>query len=393
MNPPLMEPAVASPNLEEPNRAAAVRPRVAFISHTAEWVGPTNSLTLLLERLRSQFQVTVFVPGQGPFTEGLDARGIDWVQFRRLDKWDVWKVRSALKRFGADLLYANNTHSSSRIGLVAARLAGVPFITHVRGMAWDKGKGRMGYLRYADRVVAVSDACGASVSRFVRPGHLVTVHNGIPLSRDDGLLNRDSQTELRREFGFGPDDTVITSVSHVMPRKGQAHAVEAFRQIEDQFPNARLLLVGKLNRDPGYVEALEKTIDDAGLSEKAKIAGFRRDVSNLLQISDLFIHTAIADPHPRSVIEAMAWELPVVALAADGVAETVVPDETGFLTPVDEPQGLVQGLERLLGDEELRARMGKAGRQRVEAHFTDEATARGVAEQINQVLRSQRGTS
>ncbi len=384
--------AERSPDRASLGQGQGALPRVAFLSHTAEWVGPTNSLTLLLRRVRHRFDVEVFVPGVGPFTEGLDELGISWLEFPALDKWDVLRLRRALVDHSIDLLYANNTHSSSRIGMVAARLAGIPFITHVRGMAWDKGWGRMGYLRLAERVIAVSDACGESVRRFAGSGRLVTVHNGIPLEADAEIQVGDRE-EIRREFGYGPNDLVVASVSHVMPRKGQEHSVAALKILAVDVPEAKLLLIGKLDRDPAYVSKLRGEIESAGLGDRVLIPGFRSDVGQILSAADVFVHTALADPHPRSVIEAMARGLPVVAFAADGVPETVVEGTTGFLSQPGDVPGLAEGLSKLLTDEGLRVKMGKAGRQRVEAHFTDDATASKIAEQITQVLNSRKGLS
>lgn len=366
------------------------RPRVAFLSHTAEWIGPTNSLTLLLTHLRERYDLRVFVAGTGSFTEGLDELGIPWDSFGKLDKWELLDFRRAFLAFDPDLLYANNAHSTARIGLLVSLLHKVPFITHVRGMAWHASWLKMGYLRLADRVVAVSDACGESVARFVHPERLVTVHNGIPLEQPGSGSER---RQLRDELGIGPDEVLITSVSHVTPRKGQEHSLAAFRLIATRFPNAKLMLVGKLDRSPDYVAGIREKVQEYGLASRVLIPGFRRDIAALLNASDVFVHTAVADPHPRSVIEAMAQELPVVAFAADGVAETVVDEETGFLVRTGDAQGLSQGLSALLSDPALRSSMGKAGRRRVEAQFTDDATARGVAQEIDRVLSSRKGLS
>ncbi|MGI9629039.1 MAG: glycosyltransferase family 4 protein [Longimicrobiales bacterium] len=358
-------------------------PRVAFVSHTAEWVGPTNSLSLLLAKVKSKYHLRVFVPGQGPFTERLEEIGVPYESFNALDKWDVLPLRRSIAQWNADLVYANNTHGSSRVAFLASRLAGVPFVTHVRGMAWTQKWTRMGYLRFAHGVVAVSRACADSVRRFAGDERLVVVHNGIPQSSEVAVGDL---AAVRTGLGVPSDAFMITSVSHVMPRKGQEYGLEAFRRVVDARPEAHLVLVGRTDRDPDYVEAFRAEAKAAGLEDRVHLAGFRRDVEAILSASSAFLHTALADPHPRSVIEAMAQGLPVVAFGVDGVAETVVDGETGILAPAEDVEGLSQGLLKLMESGDLAENMGRAGEARAKAHFTDEATAVGVAKVIDAVL-------
>lgn len=360
-------------------------PRIAFVSHTADWVGPTNSLTLLLLGLRKRYDVRVLVPGTGDFTDRLQEEEIDFRSFRRLDKWDLLRVTRELRGWGAQLVYANNTHSTSRIGFAASRLASIPFVTHVRGMAWNHSWMRMGYLRFADGVVAVSEACGDSVRRFAGPGKVVTVYNGIPPERVTAPVG-EGAARVRQELGADAETVVIVSVSHVMPRKGQHLALDAFSRLAGAGRRCAYVMVGRTDRDPDYVHTLNARISQEGWDDRVRILGFRRDVMDILDAADVFLHTAVADPHPRSVIEAMARGLPVVAFGVDGVAETVVHEETGFLAEREDVTGLVQGLEALVSDPELRNRLGAAGRQRIKDRFTDEATAKGVAEVIDNVL-------
>ena len=362
-------------------------PRIAFVSHTADWVGPTNSLTLLLGRLRHRYDVRVLVPGTGDFTDRLQEEGIDFTSFRRLDKWDLLRVSGELRRWGANLVYANNTHSSSRIGFLASRLARIPFVTHVRGMAWDQSWTRMGYLRFAEGVVAVSRACADSVQRFAGGDRVVTVYNGIPPERVTEPVG-DGAARVRQELGADADTVVIVSVSHVMPRKGQELALDAFSKLAATGQRCIYAMVGRTDRDPDYVRTLNARISKERWGDQVRILGFRRDVMDILDAADVFLHSAVADPHPRSVIEAMARGLPVAAFAVDGVAETVVHEETGFLADKDDPSGLAPGLQALVSDPDLRQRLGRAGRQRIEDRFTDDATADGVALVIDEVLAS-----
>jgi glycosyltransferase involved in cell wall biosynthesis len=380
-----------------------VENRVLFVSYTAERTGPTNSLLLLLRHLRDRHDVAVLHPGHGPLADTLDAEGIRRFTLPALDKWTLPAIARLVRRERFSLVYANNTAGSARIAFLAAKIAGVPFVCHVRGMGWDRSWARLGYLRFADAVIAVSNACAASVRRFVADGRLHVVHNGVPLDGDGSADDADDGPDaargsnpghggadlagaaaaLRAELGAPPDAPVLLGLAHLCRRKGQAHAIEAFRAIVRELPDARLWLAGLLTREPDYVERVRKLIREWSLEGRVELLGFRNDARRLLRAADLLLHTAVADPHPRSVIEAMAAGRPVVAFAVDGVAETVVDGVTGRLVAPEDPDALARAALELLRDPEARRRMGDAARERARSHFSD----RGTADRVDAVIR------
>ena len=111
---------------------------------------------------------------------------------------------------------------------------------------------------------------------------------------------------------------------------------------------------------------------ELGLEGKAIFTGLRRDIPELLAISDVFCLPSYREGMPRSVIEAMAAGRPVVATDIRGCREEVIPEVTGLLVPPREAGGLTAALERLAEDAGLRRRMGEAGRARARAEY-DEA--------------------
>jgi glycosyltransferase involved in cell wall biosynthesis len=362
----------------------AGKPRVLFVSHTARWAGPTNSLLLLLRRLGDRFAVRVLLPGEGAFTDVLRDEGVPYSSLPTLSKGAIPRIVRLIRAQRIDLVYGNNTSGASRNALIAAKLARVPFICHMREMGRN-GKGRFSFLRFADATVAVSAACAASVPDF-RGRTRYVVHNGIEAASPvvDRLAAR---SRMDATIGTAANVPVIVNVSHLSARKGQAYAVRALARLVSQGIDAQLLLVGSPEFDPPYVEQLRALIRELALESRVTFAGFRRDVGRLLAGADLFIHTAVRDPHPRAVLEAMAAGLPVVAFAADGVAETVVPGETGELVAVGDVAGLAAAAARILRDPVLAAQLGREGRERVEEDFSAERSATEVARIIASTLR------
>lgn len=360
------------------------RPRVLFVSHSAEWKGPTRSLELLLRHLNTAVDPAVIAPAAGPFTARLEELGVPSIKHLRLLKWDLPRLVLLLRRGRFDVVYANNTCSAAKNLLIAAKLARVPFIVHVREMIGNRGWRRAGWIRHADAVVAVSHACAASVDVHLRGRKTAhVVHNGVPLSNSDGEeATRPSAVEMPWR-GRGP---LLLSLGTVCPRKAQEHAVRAMASVAEAHPGSRLLLVGDTSLYPAYVERIRGLIEQLGLSENVQLTGHRDDVEALLRSADALVHTAIGDPHPRVVLEAMRASLPVFAFDVDGVAETVVHGATGFLIPAGETAELSRALLSGLAQPGLLRTLGRNGREHVERHFSDEAAGKAVRSIILGVL-------
>jgi glycosyltransferase involved in cell wall biosynthesis len=358
---------------------------ILFVSHSVEWVGPTQSLLLLAAGLQAEFEISVLVPGRGQFSEELDRNGIRYLSLPSLSKWAVPSITRMIRRESVDLVYGNNTRSPSRVGFVAASLAGRPFVCHVRSMEWQTSWARLGYLRLAKAVIAVSRACAGSVARFVSPDRVHVVYNGVRLG-DYAADDERGRNSLRAELGLTDNTLLLASVSHLSQRKGQEHSIGAMAQILQALPDAHLCLIGRTDRDPAYVDRLRESARDANLSSHVHFLGFRDDVSRVLQEADVFVHTAAADPHPRAVVEAMAARLPVVAFAVDGVEETVVDGVTGHLVEAGNRSALAAAVLDLLTSPETRSRMGTAGRDRAERCFSADATTRQVRHIITDVI-------
>jgi glycosyltransferase involved in cell wall biosynthesis len=362
--------------------------RILFVSYTADWTGPTNSLLLLLKYLRNNYDVAVVLPGQGLFSEALAQEQIPYFSLPGLTKWQIPAIIRLIRRERFDMVYANNTSGGSRNALIAAKITGTPSVCHVRGMGWDKSWKQWGFLWLADTVLAVSEACAASVERFVRSNRLQVIYNGVTLPTEQSTCDYERNC-IRYELGLPLETKIILSIAHICPRKGQLYAIAALAEVIKAIPTVHLCLVGSLDRDRAYVDQIRRTTHEHQLEDFVTILGFRSDIFQLMGGADVFMHTAIADPHPRAVIEAMAFGLPVVAFAVDGVAETVV-EEAGFLVPTGDVRGIAEAVQWLLKSHTRAVEMGKRGRERVQTHFTATRTAVQVKQIISELLQERR---
>jgi glycosyltransferase involved in cell wall biosynthesis len=109
---------------------------------------------------------------------------------------------------------------------------------------------------------------------------------------------------------------------------------------------------------------------DLGIADQTYFPGYRSDLLPVYASFDLFVLSSRREGLPNSVLEAMAMGLPVVTTDVAGAKELVVNGETGFIVPQQDDQDLARAILTILGDEQRRSVMARAGRRRVESEFS-----------------------
>ncbi len=254
------------------------------------------------------------------------------------------------------------------LGRAAARIAGVPRVAYTchgflfnqpgpwsrravsLAMEWLGG-------RMTDVFLTVSEEEADDARRLGIARGATAVLNG----RDPAKFHPDpaARARVRAALGVPEDRVAVAAVSRLVRHKGHTELAAAMRDV----PGAELWVVGnRLPTDRG--ENVAATLAEAGLGERLRLLGYREDVAAVLAAADIFALPSHFEGLPMSVIEAMLTGLPVVATDIRGPREQVVNDATGLLVPPMQVPPLARALARLAADPALRARMGKAGRER-----------------------------
>jgi glycosyltransferase involved in cell wall biosynthesis len=150
--------------------------------------------------------------------------------------------------------------------------------------------------------------------------------------------------------------------------------------------DAELLIVG----DGPERGALEVLAAELGVQDRVRFAGFRKDVPDLLAASDFFVLPSRTEGLPLSVLEAMAHGLPSIATPVGGVPEALNGEECGILVPVDDVHRLAAVMGTLVGDPQLRRRLGAAAETRVRKHFSFAAMTDAYDSLYRRLLRGER---
>ena len=188
------------------------------------------------------------------------------------------------------------------------------------------------------------------------------IHNGIEIDAIPGALRR---RRARALLSALDGDLLIGAVGRLDPVKDLPTLLHAFGRLTGRHSHARLILIG----DGPERARLERLIAASNLSTRVTLAGYRRDVKDLLPALDVYVNTSVFEGLSLTILEAMAAALPVVATQVGGTPEVVVDGETGILVPND-PEAIAGALSALLHDSERRRMFGRAGRTRVERLFS-----------------------
>ncbi len=192
------------------------------------------------------------------------------------------------------------------------------------------------------------------------------LHALIPPAIDAGFFRRRMKRAVE-EAGTAERPLRILSVGRLEWKKGYEWGLEAVARARRAGVAVDYRIVG----DGGYYEAVVFARHQMGLDDVVTLCGSmdREGVREEMERADVLLHAAVSEGFCNAVLEVQAMELPVVCSDAGGLPENVVDGVTGLVTPRRDPKAMAERLAQLARDGELRLRMGRAGRERVEAEF------------------------
>lgn len=377
--------------------------RVLAIGHDAGMGGAQLSLLEILERLhQDKYLPIVLVPTPGPFVQAVRSHGLKclwgltqrWVFFKKPMSASVilrkpWRllvhpyllalislvtlpVRVALlaawaKKAGIGLVYSNTITVLD--GALLARILGVPHVWHLRETV--AGNPDMNFpftpswlpefvLGWSDCVIVNSH--GLHRQLFGAEGHdkVQVIWNGVD-------LNMNAKIKPTVLAGVPTNAPLIAICGRLHERKGIPVYLAAAARLQQDRPDAHHLVIGE--GQPEYLRLLREEVDKLGLSGHVHFLGYRSDVLEVLANVDILVSAATLEPFGRTLIEAMAMGIPVIATRSGGPEEIIVDGESGFLVEINDESAIAERMLMLLNDHELSRTIGAAGRRRVMEHF------------------------
>lgn len=167
------------------------------------------------------------------------------------------------------------------------------------------------------------------------------------------------------------DRPIVLFTGRVERNKGTLVLLQSWERVASEVADVEYIIAGARHNSIND-RTLENSLGRNGTREHVKIAGHIPwdRLPDFYRRATVFVMPSYYETFGISVLEAMAFGLPVVASNVGGLPEVVEDGVTGLLVPPGDVKALADSLARLLRDPELRARMGRAGQERVRSEFT-----------------------
>jgi glycosyltransferase involved in cell wall biosynthesis len=273
------------------------------------------------------------------------------------------RVRQLHRQTPIDVIHAHAALPCGSAAAVISRQTGIPFVVTIHGLdvfnrcfqqgitaAWRRRASQHVY-ECASKVICIS----ARVQRLLNEGagsviESEVVYNGT----DPGMFTPGPALEEKPN---------ILIVGNLLAGKGHELVLKAFAQVKDSHPDMQCRIIGE-GADRDRFTALAKTL---GISDQVHFLGrrSRSEVAEAMRNCTVFALPSRYEGLGCVYLEAMASGKPAIACRGQGIDEIIRHGSNGWLIPVDGLDELVQGLQVLLANPELRAQIGQAARQTI----------------------------
>lgn len=273
----------------------------------------------------------------------------------------IFRLIKRIKLIRPEIIHTHLSYANI-IGGVCGFVCNVPVVSSLHNSSYDpkKTSNRVIFLETLVLRFLISQiiAVGYSVeeahrARVRKP--IIVIPNAV---NKIALINQSEQIELKESILGQGNFTVIAAVGRLSPQKAYPDLLSAFAGIVQDYPEARLLIVGEGKERL----LLETMISDLNLSGKVLLVGARDDVSKILQITDIFINSSHWEGLPVSILEAMSAGLPVIATNVGDISK-VIDQEVGMLVEPN-PEALKSALQKYLNEPALMTRHGRIAKER-----------------------------
>lgn len=372
--------------------AADVRDRPIRVAHVVTKLalgGAQWTALSMCEGLRARGYDAVLVAGresdaEGTLHEEAESRGVPVIELAHLgraiapvrDVRALYELARFVRTWRPDVV---QTHSSKAgvLGRLVCRATGTPVVHTVHGWSFHDGSSapaRRGAVvlerllaPMTDRFVVVTerDRTKGLAHRIGRPDQYAVVRSGIDLRALEEHQGRPSAPlEAFAPAGHRP---VVGTVGRLAAQKDPATFVRVAAKVVEKVPDAQFVWIGD---GPARGET-ERLIAALGVRANVTLAGVRRDVPALLPELDTFLLTSRWEGLPRTIVEAAAFGVPIVATAVDGVPEFVEDGDTGLLCRAGDVDALAAAVLDVLDDPATARERADRARRRVPSFGID----------------------
>ena len=346
--------------------------KIVVITHNLNYEGAPLQIIEIVQGLRknNNFEFEIWSPKSGPLSEGILAEyGIKTkiVPFGDekelpMSKKEYYiafkKYIRLLKKEKVDCLIANTLHSF--YGIDYASYLKIPSIwlihesvdynSYFNSLDIEVQKRFFKCFSLATKLMFVAKATQAIYKNADTNHSALTIHNSIILDDYNCYKKAVSKNEARRRLGISKNKKVAVMVGTICKRKGQLDILKSLKIMRDKqkLDDFIVYIVG--GRESDYLNKMYYYIEKNGLKDYVNIVMETRDVNLYYRASDLFVFTSYNESYPRVILEAMAFDLPIITTPVYGIAEQVFEGINGRLFEPGNTEKLAELIIEFLTD-------------------------------------------
>lgn len=346
------------------------------------------SENLYVQRYRDLGINIEIIPCIPPRYKGLfiSRKAINWYNREyKLEKY----LQSFIRESQFDFIFMNNSIFESKNFINAANLTGVPIVIWERGIS-KYSRENVKSSERVDASVAMSDAILENIHKHKFKSRIIErIYDGIHPALFEGPFDK---VAIKNELKLPIDSKVIGIVGNVRVWKGQKYFIEAFKFLAPKYPDLYGLIIGGWSdMDQEYLGSLRQAVEEAGLSDRIRFLGYRKDTPALLSILDIFIHASI-EPEPFGMVlpEAMAAKVPVIATRFGGPLEIFDAGGCGALVPPKDGRAIAEECIKYFSDENYRRDIVDKAYKRLCEKFHINTTVHQVGQLLEMVQRQKK---
>ena len=265
------------------------------------------------------------------------------------------QLKQIIDRENYDIIHTHTPVGSvvTRLAARRARKRGTRVIYTAHGFHFFTGAPLLNWLiyypverfmaRHTDTLITINDEDYKRAKRAFKTDVRYVPGVGVDPERFKPRLTKKQRNDLRRSLGLKPDDFVMIYPAELSKRKNQTMLIKVMESVVKYNPTVHLLLPGS-----DSLSGLHKRfVNEKGLARNVHFLGYRSDVAQLLQISDLSVSTSKQEGLPVHIMEAMAAGLPIISTKCRGATELIEEGENGYLVDFDDVEAMTAEIMKM----------------------------------------------
>ncbi|RDY27394.1 glycosyltransferase family 1 protein [Romboutsia weinsteinii] len=266
--------------------------------------------------------------------------------YLKQNKFDLIHTHTPIAAFIARLVAKNNNFS--------------PILYTAHGFHFFKGAPIQNWIiyyplekiasRWTDGIITMNEEdYSRAKSKFKNRRCNIYKINGIGVDLEKYTNNKDKAEKNYAKFNLKENDFVVSIIGEINKNKNQKMIIDAVEILRKKDKNIKLLIVGEgdMSKD------IEKYIYDNNLDDAIQMLGFRKDIPDILNISNIIVSCSYREGLPKNLIEAMSARKPVICTNIRGNKDLVDNMENGILVDIDDVDNMANSIELLYDDKSL----------------------------------------